>query len=98
MEIQDLFDIAKTENSDRFKMKFSEFIREHPQYSNLDQGTRDIIFNLIHKHMDAIREGRGISGYLAEREMHELYEKRLNLGLTPKDLEDIKSIFSLFQK
>ena len=30
MEIQELFDCAKNENGDRFKLKFSNFLHEHP--------------------------------------------------------------------
>jgi len=29
--------------------------------------------------------------------MHDLYEKRLALKLTPKDLDDIKEIYGLFE-
>ena len=97
MEIQELFDCAKNENGDRFKLKFSNFLHEHPQYANLGQDQKQIIIDLIYKHIDAIRQGRGISQYLVTREMHDLYEKRLALKLTPKDLDDIKEIYGLFE-
>lgn len=93
-----MFEIAKTQPSERFKIKFSEFIREHPQYSNLSQENRKIIFDLIHKHMEGIREGRGISEYTIKEECHRLYEKRLALKLTEKDLEDIREMIELFRK
>jgi len=98
MDIQELFEVAKNENSDRFKLKFTNFLHEHPQYANLSQENKKIVINLIYKHIDAIREGRGISDYLITKEMHNLYEKRLELKLTPKDLEDIKKIYGLFEK
>lgn len=98
MEIQDLFESAKNESSDRFKMKFSNFLYEHPQYSNLSQSNKKIIIDLVHKHIDAIRDGRGISDYIIEHETHDLYEKRLKLNITEKDLEDIREIMHLFEK
>jgi|GEM_PF-1131287 len=98
MDIQELFDIAKEQTSERFKIKFSEFIREHPQYSNLSQENRKIVFDLIYKHIEAIREGRGISGYVIQQEMHKLFDNRLKLKLTENDLKDIREMIELFKK
>lgn len=96
--IEDLFDIVKNESRDRFKLKFNDFIYQHPQYSNLSQDNRKLITELLYKHIDAIREGRGISGYLIEKETHRLYEKRNELKITDNDLEDIREMLNLFKK
>jgi hypothetical protein len=96
--LEDLSDIIKHESRDRFRLKFNDFIYEHPQYSNLSQDNRKLITDLLYKHIDAIRENRGISSYLIEKETHRLYEKRNELKITENDLEDIREMLKLFKK
>lgn len=98
MDLQELFDDAKTMDFDRFKIKLSNFIRQHPQFSNLNSDNKKIILDMIHKHIDAIRDGRGISAYVIQQETHKLYENRLKLKITDNDLEDIREIMNLFKK
>ncbi|MCX6792420.1 MAG: hypothetical protein NTY12_00110 [Candidatus Falkowbacteria bacterium] len=98
MELEDLFTIAKEHDSEYFRRKLNDFVIQHPQFSNLSQDNKKILLDLIHKHIDMIRKGVGISAYVIQQETHRLYENRLKLKITEKDLEDIREIMGLFKK
>jgi len=98
MDIQELFATAKTDTTEHFKRKLSEIVRDDYKYRNLSSDNQKTIMGIVYKHIDAIRDGRGISDYLIQHETHELYEKRLKLKLTENDLADIREVLGLFRK
>ncbi len=98
MDIKELFNTAKTDTREHFKRKLSELVRENVSYRNLNSANQKIIMDIIYKHIEAIREGRGISSYLIQQETHRLYDKRLKLNTTEQDLADIREILGLFKK
>ena len=98
MDIEELLEIAKTQTSERFKIKLSEFVYQHPQFHNLNPQNQKMIFDIIYKHIDSIRKGLGIPESSLRQENYDLYEKRMSLGLSEKDLADIKDILGLFKE
>lgn len=98
MDIKELLNTAKTDTHEHFKRKLSALVREDYKYRNLSSDNQKIIMDLTYKHIDAIREGRGISSYVIQKETHKLYENRLKLKITEKDLADIREILGLFKK
>lgn len=98
MDIQELLASAKTQTFDRFSRKLNSLIRENYRYSNLDEPNREIVLEIIRKHLPDIHNGIGISSLVAQREMYKLHQDRVKLNLTEEDLDDIREILGLFKK
>lgn len=82
----------------QFERKLNELVRENSKYSNLDEKNRKLIMEVVKRHLEGIREGRGISAYAIQEESTRLWQNRIKLGLTEEDLKDIKEILGLFKK
>lgn len=98
MDIKELLLTAKTQDHEHFKRKLEELVRTDYKFHNLGHENQKTAMNIIYKHIDAIKNGIGISSYTAQQEVHHLYEKRLELKLTELDLKDIKEILGIFKK
>ena len=98
MDIQELFKTAKTDTSAHFKQKLSSLVRNDSKYRNLSADNQKFIMDIIYDHIDNIRDGDGISGYLLQRETQKIYSNREKLGVSLEDYEDIKEILNLFKK
>jgi len=98
MDIQELLASAKTQTFDRFAQKLNTLIRENYKFSNLDETNREIVLDIIKKHLSDIHRGQGISSVVLRDEEYRLYQNRLKLKLTEADLADIKEILKLFKK
>ena len=98
MDIKELLATAKNFSSYELKQKLNNLVRSNYKYSNLNEKNRQLILDLIAKHLDQIRDGQGISSTIIQAESYRLYENRIKLGLTEEDLKDIKEILNLFKK
>ncbi len=98
MDIQELFKTAKTDTREHFKQKLSSLVRNDSKYRNLSADNQKFIMDIIYDHIDNIRDGDGISGYLLQRETQKIYSNREKLGVSLEDYEDIKEILNLFKK
>jgi hypothetical protein len=92
MDIKDLMKNAKTMTSDQLENKLDQLVRSNSRFSNLDEKNKDIVLKLIKEYKSDIRDGISITSSKIQRDTHPLYEKRISLGLTQKDIDDIRDI------
>jgi Asp-tRNA(Asn)/Glu-tRNA(Gln) amidotransferase C subunit len=98
MDVEELTKKLKDEPLWKFERELNELIRHNSNYYNLNTKNKEIIINLIKKHLDDIRQGRGISSYVLQQESLRLWQNRVKSGLTEEDLKDIKEILGMFKK
>ncbi len=98
MDIQELADKAKNRPREEFKRELSKLARTDTKYRNLDAKNQEFVMDIVYKHIDNIRDGDGISGYLLQQETQRIYSNREKLGISLEDYEDIKEILNLFKK
>lgn len=98
MELKNLLAKVKTLTSAQFNDQFNSLLRDNYHYYNLDENNKKLILQIIEKYKPRIREGRGIDSVAIREESYRLYENRLKLKLTEKDLADIKEILNYFKK
>lgn len=98
MELNELVEKFKSMPTSRFESIFHEFLRQHPSYGNLNNDNSRLIMDILKKHREHIVRGMGISYDAIRDETHALYEKRLELKLTERDLDHIREILGLFKK
>ena len=92
MDIQDLLKNSKIILSYKFEQRLNKLVRENFNFRNLDEANKRVILDLIEKYRAYLRRGIHVSSTAIRREMYNLYEKRLELGLTKQDLDDIREI------
>lgn len=97
MDIKDLMKNVKTMTSDQIENKLDQMVRSNSRFSNLDEKNKEIVLDLIAEYKKDIRRGIAITSYKIQRDTHPLYEKRLSLGLTLKDIDDIRDILNAFR-
>ena len=97
MDIKDLMKNIKNMTSDQIENKLDQMVRSNSRFSNLDEKNKEIVLDLIDDYKKDIREGISITSDKIQRDTHPLYEKRLSLGLTEKDIEDIREILKAFR-
>ena len=98
MDISDLLKDIKNITSYQFKQRLNQLVRENYRYQNLSEENKKLISDLVEKYEEKIRQGVGITSTIIERELYQLYQKRLKLGLTEEDLKDIREILGMFRK
>ena len=98
MKLSQLFGTAKQQPQYQMGRQLNELTRKNYRFKNLNSQNRALVQDLISKHTDNIRNGRGISSTVIQREGYKLYQNREKLGLTPNDLKDIKEILNMFKK
>lgn len=80
----------------RLDQKLDEFFRRNPSFKNLRE-QQGLIFDLIKKYKEKSRRGIKTSGLTIRRDLHRLYEKRLELGLSYNDLDDLRDLLESFK-
>ncbi len=98
MDIKEFADKAKNRPRVEVERELSKLARTDTRYRNLDSKNQDLIMDIVYKHIDNIRDGDGISGYLLQQETQRIYSNREKLGISLEDYEDIKEILNLFKK
>lgn len=98
MKLSSLFGTAKKQPIYQTNRQLNELTRQNYRFKNLNSQNRALVMDLINKHTDKIRDGRGISSTVLQREGYKLYQNREKMGLTLNDLADIKEILNMFKK
>ena len=98
MDIKDLMKDAEDLTDFEFERKLNDLIRENFRFRNLNEDNREIVLDLMKKYKSRLKRGVGLSYSDLKNEMYRLYEKRLKLDLSEKDLEDIKEILGELKK
>lgn len=96
----DLTDVTKDlANQDNYRLtrRMAELMETNPRYRNLSAENRQVIFDLIKKYQELIREGIKPSLSIVREDKYRLYENRLKLGLSPEDLEQINGLLDSFK-
>lgn len=96
MSLSDIADQAKDMTDFRLDQKLDEFFRKNPSFKNL-KGNQELIFEVIKKYKEKSRRGIGTSDFTVRHDMHRLYKKRLELGLTINDLDDLRDLLETFK-
>jgi hypothetical protein len=97
MDIKDLMKNVKTMTGDQIENKLDQMVRSNSRFSNLNEKNKEIVLDLISDYKQDIRNGISITSDKIQRDTHPLYEKRLSLGLTEKDINDIREILKAFR-
>lgn len=98
MKLSKLFTSSKKQPTYLTKQKLNQLVKDNYRFKNLDGKNRQLVMDLISKHADKIRDGRGISSTVIQQETYRLYQNRIKLDLTKNDLDDIKKILNMFKK
>jgi low affinity Fe/Cu permease len=97
MDIKDLIKNSQNLTSSQIENRLNEIVRTNHHFSNLDEKNKQLVLDLIIDYKNDIRHGIAINSHKIQRDVHSLYEKRFDLGLTSTDLENIKEILSAFK-
>ncbi len=96
MSLSNIAQEAKDMTDYRLDQKLDEFFRRNPSSKNLRE-QQELIFDLIKKYKDKRRRGIKTSGLTIRHDLHKLYEKRLELGLSRNDLDDLRELLESFK-
>lgn len=88
--------VKKTSNF-RLERELNYFVRNNRSFRNLSTSDRQILLELLHKYRKLAVRGRPITDYSIRRDIASLHAKRTSLGLTRKDIEDIRDILNAFK-
>ena len=97
MSLADIAQNAKGMTDFRLDQKLDEFFRKNPSFKNLADN-QDLIFDVIKKYKEKSRRGIKTSGLTVREDLHRLYEKRLELGLTKNDLDGLRDLLQTFKE
>ena len=97
MDFKNLFKDAKNLTDYQIEQRFDQALHRHPSFKHLDEANKNLILDMVHKYKEKIRHGIGVSGYTIRDDHYHLYQNRLKLGLTPKDLETMKDVLESFK-
>lgn len=81
----------------RIHQRMEEMFRTNPRFKNLDAGNRELIFGLIKKYKEKMRQGLKPSAYTIQKDTYRLYENRIKLNLTENDLRQIRELLGSFK-
>lgn len=95
MSLADIAKDAKGMTDYRLEQKLDEFFRKNPSFKNLGDN-KTLVYDIIKKHKEKSRHGIKSSRLTVREDMHHLYEKRLELGLSHTDLDDLKDLLETF--
>lgn len=84
----------KNQTDYRLEQRFLEMMRSNPNYRNLSTDNRETILDLLKKYKDKKRHGMKVSELSVRRDMYRLYQSRIKLGLTKRDLDQIKDLLA----
>ncbi|MFA5109442.1 MAG: hypothetical protein WC458_02785 [Patescibacteria group bacterium] len=97
MDFKDVTKNLKDQTDYRLSQRLEEMMRVNPNFKNLDAGNRELIFDLLKKYKDKARRGLKTSGYTVREDMYHLYQNRLKLKLTERDLDQIRELLESFK-
>jgi len=97
MDIKNVFKDAKNLTDYQLEQRLDLMVHEHPGFRHLNESNKDLILGLVHKYKEKIRQGTGVSAYTIREDGYHLYENRLKLNLTLRDLEVVKEILNNFK-
>lgn len=98
MELQDFLLRVKDLDESHLRLKLHDLIREKSKYKILDTNNQELIMDIVMEHRDKWRHGLGISQQKIDKEYHNLYENRSELGLLENDLEVMKEVLMFFKQ
>lgn len=97
MDIKDLAAKAPGLSSEEFRRRLDSILMSKPKFMNLDRKNRQTVMEILKKHWERIRTGRGIPYDSLRRDCYNLYQKRQAMGLSEEDYEDVKDILEEFK-
>ena len=98
MDLEDFLEDINDQPSYIVERKLNELVRKNHHFKNLSSDNKEIVLSLVKKYKDKIRTGVGVSQYTINRDMYNLYQKRLELKLTEVDRDHIRDILEGFKK
>jgi CYTH domain-containing protein len=98
MELQDFLLHVKDLDESHLRLKLHDLIRQNYDYKILNTNNQELIMDLVMEHRDKWRKGQGISHQTIEKEYHNLYENRSELGLLENDLRVMKDVLTFFKR
>jgi len=96
----DLKDVTKDligQTDYRIEQRMQQMFRTNPNFKNLDSKNKELVFDLIKKYKEKMRQGIKPSAYTIHQDTYNLYENRIKLNLTPHDLEQIRDLLGSFK-
>jgi len=96
MSLADIAHDAKGMTDYRIDQKMDRLFRTNPSLKNL-KDNQELIFDIIKKYKEKSRQGIKTSDYTIRHDMHHLYEKRLELGLSINDLDQLRELLETFK-
>lgn len=98
MDLKDFLKDINDQPSYIIERKLDELIRKNYHFKNLNISNKELVLSLVKKYKEKFRHGRGISQYTINRDMYQLYRKRLKLDLTELDRKHIRQVLESFKK
>jgi len=97
MDLKDVTQDLRNQNSYRLEQRFREMLRTNPGYKNLGAENRDLVMDLIEKYQSKLRRNETISDYTVRHDMYHLYQNRFKMKLTINDLDQIRELLKSFK-
>lgn len=98
MDLDDFLKDVNDQPTYVVERKLNELVRKNYHFQSLSSDNRELVLSLVKKYKDKIRTGVGVSQYVINRDMYNLYQKRLELKLTEVDRDHIRDILEGFKK
>lgn len=97
MDIKDLLKDVKNIPSYQIERRLNKLVYDNPSFRNLDSQNKKLLLDTIKNYVQKIKKGQTISSETIRRDTHHLYENRIKLTLTKKDLEDFREILGMLK-
>ncbi len=97
MPVQSFAQKVKQTSNYRLERELNSFVFNHRSFRNLSPSDRKILLELLEKYRQLAVRGRPITDYSIRRDISSLHTKRISLGLTRKDIDDIRDILNAFK-
>ena len=98
MDLEDFLKDINDQPSYIVERKLNELVRKNYHFQHLSEENRELVLDLVKKYKDKIRTGIGVSQYTINKDMYNLYQKRLKLKLTEVDRDHIREILESFKR
>jgi hypothetical protein len=98
MDLKDFLADIKDQPSYIIERNLNSLVRQNYHFQSLSSDNREIVLSLVKKYKEKLRTGVGVSQYVINRDMYNLYQKRLELKLTEVDRDHIRDILESFKQ
>jgi len=98
MDLNDFLANIKDQPSYIIERNLNSLVRQNYHFQSLSSDNREIVLSLVKKYKEKLRTGVGVSQYTINRDMYNLYQKRLKLKLTEVDRDHIRDILESFKQ